>query len=286
MDDNAEQLGLMLQRADAASANGEVTASIEAIQQFAEIVFQIKPFEPDDLPPNWKKILEDWISGKSMSDLAGNKDAEVLEFIEGALVYRLVWAMESVRVKQKAFNDGLEFPNSGRAALSVETGTSGFCAAMLIQTGLSSRIAAIKAVRDCPADFTEMRGLKRWLRSEPVLVHQQDPNWPTAETGSLWRSFVDALKSDESQRWSIQEYESPVMWFSGAPSGGTAVRALYDSGSKEMRVYSQDLTLLGVLPQEWEREPAGIIIATVPKIPNRLSIKYLGPQDLFSPQII
>ena len=101
----------------------------------------------------WETILSAWVSGESLSDLAGAKDADVIEFIEGALVYRLVWAMEAVRVRKTATEGKSDLEYEGRAALAVETGTSNHCAALLIQGGLASRIAAIKAVKDCPANF-------------------------------------------------------------------------------------------------------------------------------------
>ena len=61
---------------------------------------------PRELLDNWEAVIRTWVNGQSMSDLAGGKDAERHEFIEGALVYRLVWAMESVRVREATVNDG------------------------------------------------------------------------------------------------------------------------------------------------------------------------------------
>ena len=57
-------------------------AAIAATIEFANIVFAVSPFSPDEMLENWHEILRVWVSGESMSDLAGGKDAEVLEFIE------------------------------------------------------------------------------------------------------------------------------------------------------------------------------------------------------------
>lgn len=216
-----------------------------------------------------------------MSDLAGSKDAKVLEFIEGALVYRLVWAMEAVRVRQTAIDDDFEPPNGGRAALAVETGTQDYCAALLIQSGLPSRVAATKAVADCLANFSDIRGLRYWLQSDEVTEHQVQTDWPTVETAFLWRSFVDSLKVSTTAKWSIQEHEIPVVWNGVPPIEGTNVRVLYDATSKGMEVRSIELELLGSLPHEWEIEPSGVIIARVSKTRRNLLTTYYGPKDFF-----
>lgn len=281
LDQHAAALNELLLVADTAFASSELSAAIEAVTDFAKIVFQIKPFQPDDLLEEWEEILRAWVSGSSMSDLAGGKDAEVLEFIEGALVYRLVWAMEAVRVRQSAIDGENERDNGGRAALAVETGTSNFCAALLIQSGLPSRIAATKAVAECPGTFEDLRGLKYWLRSEEVTTKQAQRNWPTAETASLWHSFVEGLRGSDSVKWEIQSWKIPVRWHGAAPKEGTSVRVFYDVTDKSMQVRSIELELLGSLPFKWDVAPSGIILANASTTAGHLEIKYLGPKDLF-----
>lgn len=281
LDENADILNIHLLNADTAFASGELVNAIAAVTEFANIVFKTEPFQPDNLPEDWESILKEWVSGASMSDLAGGKDIEVLEFIEGALVYRLVWAMEAVRVRQTAIDAEHEPINGGRAALAVETGTPDYCAALLIQSGLPSRVAATKAVADCPAHFSDLRGLRYWLKSEEVTRCQTQQDWPTAETAILWHSFVDGLKVATSAKWSIQNYEIPVEWIAATPAEKTNVRILYDGTSKRMQVRSTELELLGALPYKWEVEPAGVILAHVSNTVGHLTITYLGPKDLF-----
>jgi hypothetical protein len=281
LDENADKLNAFLLNTDTYFANGELDNAIAALTEFAKNVFKIKPFQPDNLPDGWENILKEWVSGASMSDLAGGMDIEVLEFIEGALVYRLVWAMEAVRVRQTAIDAEHEPINGGRAALAVETGTSDNCAALLIQSGLPSRVAATKAVGDCPADFSDLRGLRYWLQSEAVTRNQLEPDWPTAETALLWHSFVDGLKVTETAKWSIQNFEIPVKWIESPPAEETQVRVLYDATNKCMQVRSTELELLGSLPYEWEVEPSGVILAHVSKTVGHLLITYFGPKDLF-----
>ena len=190
--------------ADLAFAAGDIESAYKALIEFAEIAFAIEPFTLDEPPANWKAILKAWISGHSMSDLAGDKDEEMLEFMEDALVYCLVWAMEAVRVHQSAIDDELDWPHAGRAAVALETGTPDYCAALLVQNGLASRIAAMKAIADCPASFSDIKGTRQWVRSGCVSQHQADANWPTPETASLWRTFVSGLTVSATAKWTIR----------------------------------------------------------------------------------
>ena len=92
LDEHEDTLTQLLLVADTAFAMGNFVEAIRSVVKFAKIIFQIEPFKPEKLPEDWENILNSWVLGESVSDLAGSKQAEVLEFIEGALVYRLVWA--------------------------------------------------------------------------------------------------------------------------------------------------------------------------------------------------
>jgi hypothetical protein len=282
LDENATELERLLRVADAGFASGEIDQAEGALVAFAQIIFEIEPFRPKEMIDGWENILLGWVAGDSMSDLAGGKDAEVIEFIEGALVYRLVWGMEAVRVRKKAADDMDEWEDAGRAALAVETGTSSLCAALLIQSGLPSRVAAMKVVTDYPPNFTDIRGMRQWIHSENVTEREFDENWPTPETAWLWLEFVEGLKSAQSARWSIQTFEANVAWQGASPAQGTAVRVLFNPAAQNMRVFSTALEPLGVLPYKWQKEPTGIIMAKAGISAATLPIVYLGPNDLFS----
>jgi hypothetical protein len=214
--------------------------------------------------------------------LAGDKDEKLLEFIEDALVYRLVWAMEAVRVRQSAVDDELDWPNAGRAAVALETGTPDYCAALLIQNGLASRIGAMKAVSDCPADFADIKGMRQWVRSRCVTQRQADPKWPTPETASLWQTFVGGLTVGSTAKWSIQKGCANVTWQDEPRPDGTSVRMLYDHSQRNMRVLSHDLDPLGILPYRWDAEPVGVALGEIAESQSSIAITYLGPSDFFS----
>lgn len=275
-------LGFLL-AADLAFASGSVPMAVEALVAFATIAFAIEPFKPkEELRENWVEVLKAWVSAESMADLAGDHDEELLEFIEDALVYRLVWAMEAVRVRITAEYEDIEWPNSGRAATALETGTADYCAALLIQNGLASRVAAIKAVSDCPAGFTDLAGLRQWVRSDEVRQHESDTDWPTRETASLWRTFVGGLAVASMPKWSSYVGKVKVEWFGEALPSGTEVRLLFSPDKKRMKVYTADLDPVGSLPYGWPVPPSGIALGTVDAEAGFLEVTYLGPADFFS----
>jgi hypothetical protein len=281
LDEHADALNKSLQNADMAFGEDDLETAISATIEFANIVFAVSPFCPDEILENWQEILRVWVGGESMSDLAGGKDAEVLEFIEGALVYRLVWAMEAVRVREITTNGaGDEQSHAGRAAVAIETGTSNYNAALLIQAGLPSRVAAIKAVADCPADFHDFRGLRKWLASKCVMDQQLDGNWPTPDTASLWRAFVQSFEITAAKNWSVQTLELNVKWEVAPPRAGTLVRILHDEHLKATVVRSIELDRLGTVVPAFSTPPAGVLVAAVASTPDRIAAEYLGPFDL------
>ncbi|MFO1500072.1 MAG: hypothetical protein U1G07_17065 [Verrucomicrobiota bacterium] len=282
LDKHADKLNASLVAADTAFADGDLETAYPSLIEFAEIAFAVEPFALDELPSDWKAILKAWISGHSMSDLAGDKDEELLEFIEDALVYRLVWAMEAVRVRQTAIDEELEWPNAGRAAVALETGTPYYSAALLIQNGLASRIAAMKTVSDCPADFTDIKGMRQWVRSRCIAERETEPNWPTPETVSLWQAFVNGLVVSSTAKWTIQNWTANVNWVHEPPPDRTHVRLLYDQSHENMRVFSADLEPLGFHPYRWPSAPAGIALGVISDSQHSIAITYLGPSDLFS----
>ena len=105
--------------------------------------------------------------------------------------------MEAIRVRGLANGDTigefglpLEDFELGLAVSAVETGTMNRSASILIQAGFYSRLAAIKAVNDTGATFSNAFELQQWLESEAVKALSAQPDWPTPETKPMWIEFV------------------------------------------------------------------------------------------------
>lgn len=160
---------------------------------------------------------------------SGDNDQSV-QFIEQAFVYNLPWAMEAVRVRAEAhedlFSDEVKLSDYPRAhaVAALETGTLVVAAAILIQAGFGSRLAAIQAVTSTGANFDSMRGLMAWLASEEVQALSAAPNWPTPESHALWLDFHGPGGAQAVQAWAATEYTSPITWQGVPMPPGTPLR--------------------------------------------------------------
>jgi len=281
LDANGEKLSELLSASDESFSAGDVDRAVIALIAFAEIIFQIEPFRPENLLPNWKVILSAWVNGIDLSDLSGGQEEETIEMIEGAFVYRLVWGLEAMRVRNAAYkSEAEELPEAGRAALAVETGTHSISAALLIQAGVPSRVAAVKAVRDCAASFDTLKGLRRWLSSQRVQDRLAEPNWPTTAMHGPWRQFVSSLSSSGTAVWSTRSANLQPAWTARVPAPKTPVRILHDAKISETVVYSIELNRLGTIVPCFACEPAGVITAVIGNDGRSLDCTYTGPSDI------
>ena len=272
-----------------ATANGAIIAhdaddAITAITAFAENIFLIEPFVPGDLPDNWRSILRAWLLGETIVNHSEGQEDEVLQFVEQALVYRLPWAMEAVRVRAIANGELLESGITmedvelGIAVAAVETGTLNRSAAVLMHAGFSSRLAAISAVIETGAHFTTMSGLRRWLRSNNVASRLDTPEWPTEQSHGLWLQFVESLAPARRRTWLKRKHRLEVRWDEVYPDSRMPVRLLNKDG--KTLVLNADFTRLGSLASPVNAKRLGLALASVAEDEDYINVEYLGPGDL------
>ena len=213
---------------------------------------------------------------------SGDNDQSV-QFIEQAFVYNLPWAMEAVRVRAEAhedlFSDEVKLSDYPRAhaVAALETGTLVVAAAILIQAGFGSRLAAIQAVTSTGANFDSMRGLMAWLASEEVQALSAAPNWPTPESHALWLDFHRPGGAQAVQAWAATEYTSPITWQGVPMPPGTPLR-LGGGPGKERSVFTADFREVGTLG--WTPSSMGLIVATSTNDLGKFSLEYLGPGNV------
>jgi hypothetical protein len=268
--------------------NDDDETAIAAVIAFAEIIFQIPPFVPDELPSNWKMILTAWLNGKPIVVLAAGNEERVLQFIEQDLVYKLPWGMEAVRVRGLAHDDavGEVFTLSdfelGVAVAAVETGSLNRSATVLMRSGFSSRSAAIKAVEDTSADFTTVQELRSWLRSETISEHSLREEWPTPETSQLWQAFRQSFSPSSKQTWSRSSHNIAVDWVDGvSPPSGTPLRAVqHHEGT--LLLQTLDCEPAGSLAIAINLTRKGLLLVTTSPKKDMVTLDYLGPDDLFA----
>ncbi|WP_311275222.1 DEAD/DEAH box helicase [Methylobacterium sp. WCS2018Hpa-22] len=285
LDAASAELNELLVRANACICLDEAEDAIAAITDFAKSVFSIAPFIPDNLPSDWELILRTWLLGSPLAKLATGQEDEVLKFVEQALVYKLPWAMEAVRVRGIAHRDvvdsgfSMEDVELGVAAAAVETGSLNISAAILMHAGFSSRLAAIDAVTVTGADFTTMQGLRGWLRSGEISRRRNDPEWPTAVSHGLWLQFIDGMAPSRRHTWAATEHELDVDWDAEGPPTGSVLR-LVDS-EDGTRVYGSEFERLGRLTVPLNRNRLGLALASVGWLGNSVDVRYIGPDDMF-----
>jgi superfamily II DNA/RNA helicase len=287
LDAVAAECNDLLVHANGALLAGQAEAAIGAITAIAERVFGFYPFTPDPMPDNWQAILRCWLLGEPLAHVAAGQEADVLQFVEGGLVYRLPWALEAIRVRGIANGDTIDVLDMrledfelGLAVAAVETGTLNRPAAMLIQAGFNSRLAAIKAAADTGATFSTGAELQLWLTSEVVADWSAQPDWPTAETRNMWSNFRQTFIPGKTSTWLDRRYESSVVWGPGeAPPPGTPVRLFHMDGQPV--VLSADGSPIGVLQAPLNPNRHGLARASVMAEPGKLLLSYLGPDDLW-----
>jgi len=212
LDERSDDLNALMFKAEQAIAEQDAASAINAVVEFAEIALTIRPFVPKVLPDLWQDVLKDWMLGKPMAEIVATDPEGLVEFIDDAIVYRLVWALEAVRVRSVAHEDVYADLWTGTLGGILEAGTTNACAVILIHAGLGSRVAALAALDDFPADFKDLAGMNVWLTSEEVGDASKSDKWPTPETAELWRTFLDSTCGDSTRPWSVQSKRRGVTW--------------------------------------------------------------------------
>ena len=201
IDEMAEELATLADKADEASLSGDLEAMTDALSSIAERLLVVRPFAPDaPLPSNLRTLLANWLDGTPVREIGPDN----MQVIEELFIYRLVWAIEAIRTRRVALGWQPEIVAGGGAAC-VETGVPRLMMAMLVRAGLPSREAAKAVIDDLEPEFIDNAGLIRWLRGSDVAALTDTLNWPTAETASLWHHFRGEMLGGASQRWTSRK---------------------------------------------------------------------------------
>jgi superfamily II DNA/RNA helicase len=289
LDAIAAEANALLLNANLALYGGVDDTAISEITALAERVFSIAPFVPQTLPENWRDILRTWLLGLPLTQMAepsGASDAS--DFVEDALVYRLAWAMEAIRVRSIAngepvddFGMTLGDYDLSYAVTAVATGTLKRSVGLLIQAGFSSRIAAAKAVNNTGATFSNSTQLQDWLSSDEVQGLSLLPDWPTAETTELWDAFLHSHAPRTHQVWKGREFSADALWNPGVVLPDYA-RLRVATLHGQAVLLSEDATPVGRMIAPLNPHRLGLL--HVHKYPglDKLHLHYLGPDDLWA----
>lgn len=227
-----------------------------------------------------------WLRGEPIVNIDVGDIGDVLQFVEDGLVYRLPWGIEAVRVRAEANRDdifeGMTIDDfeTGLVVPAVENGSLNRSAAMLMQAGFNSRQAAIKAVNDCAATFTTSHALNIWLSSEIVLQNTLSGVWPTPQTASMWKAFIEEYRPSGSTIWSQESTTLPVVWKlpKAAPPPSTTLR-LVNSNDDQTNIVAANGDIVGQSEVCLNLLKRGIYYANVNANGQNIDVTYIGPGE-------
>ncbi|HKT26792.1 DEAD/DEAH box helicase [Dyella sp.] len=266
-----EQLDL----ADVAALQGDVERLVGALAAMAEQLFQIRPFIPEHPVPEWRNLLRSWVAGADVATLGVSN----LRFIEDAFAYRLVWAIEAIRMRRRSMGGDGEVID-GAAAAALETGVPRTMMAMLIRSGLPSREAAMAAINSTNPVFTTPAEMRAWLTSQEVLRLTARPDWPTPSTVEIWRRFLDMAVSARGQRWISQVW--PVAGPVAIPEFAEASiphRVQVNDVSNEVSVLTPDFRPVYSIRQRLNQQLPSLLQATISADRQSSTIYRIGPGE-------
>lgn len=273
VDGMAEDLAKLIDEADRAAIGGRADALILAVTELAERLLVVRPFVPSvDLPPSWRKILRQWISGTGVETIGPDQ----MKTVEDAFAYRLVWALEAIRTRRVASGWSPDIVVGGAAA-AVETGVPGLMPAMLIRAGLPSRKAAMAAIAKGKAEFFDVAGMRAWLASEPVDEATKRDDWPTAETADLWKRFRSEALGASEPKWRSLLFKRAVDPAGAAAAAGGDYRVELDELAGRAWLATPDFRTVASIRRKLDEPFVALYSAYFVEGDDRAYVQRLGP---------
>lgn len=277
LDSVANEVNKLLLESNEYIENQNDDKAINSILELAGIVFKISPFIPKKLPKDWGEILKAWLQGKNIQEEKSHDLEETLEFIEDGLVYRLPWGLEAIKVRAIA-NGEISSEIGEQLDLvvpAIENGTLNKQAAMLMQTGFNSRLAAIRVVGSTEANFNNSRELMAWLNTPLIDQLSMNPIWPTPETHKLWNEFREHEAINLQKKW---RSEQKNFFINLIPLNNALEQTvkLVQSGN-EIAILNTRGDVLIFWQINWRLDANGIYLARLRG--NQLVVTYYGFSD-------
>ena len=276
-----DELCTLIDQANSAAVLNNTDILVESLTNLASRLFKLSPFKPDkEKPTNWESILEKWILGTSIAGF----EPEELQFIEEALVYKLVWAIEAIRLKKidhEKMSGTTADGGGGEAAASLETGVPNYSMSMLIRSGFSSRIGAKIAIEQTGAKFMTFNKMKEWLFSGVVESLSENVEWPTPESAELWSTFRNNFLNSDRKKWTIEEDELTLNIpdnLNNLKSGFYRIESV-DNSSTEISLVTPDFTEIATVSQPFDSYMGELVWGQFMETSNNLKITRFGTRE-------
>lgn len=282
--DNANRLGGLLELCTTAIEQNDATSFSTACGDLAKELFDVYPFHPRTLDDDWsesqwRNILATWIGGEPLSKVT---DSAGIAFVQEGLVFRLVWAIEAVRIilaalkgNREGEDEETDVERETYVAICLTYGVPTIAAARILEAGMESRLLAVRIVSDLGLTFNSRDSMLLWLES----VTASEPLKFSEHERAIWQKFV-ANNEQDAKTWSRQvekvEFELSNQW---SVDSGLTVRILSDHEGNA-NVYSSDFDLLGKVSTTVQGKSSTIGIV---RSDNEIQIQRYGPLQLSMP---
>jgi hypothetical protein len=231
-------------------------------------------------PTNWRSAFTHWVRGTAFAEildgLAAREEQRTQAFIQDGVVFRLVWAVEAVRVQAIASGHAHAEELGDGPMLIFTHGVPSIPAALLCQSGYASRTGAVWLTGKLAADFTEMDGLRTRVRESEAALSDDD-FWDSDDHRLLWNRVSTTSQGDYPRRWVKRKATVSRHWHGDAPSEGSFVR-LVPADEQTLVVCDDRLHVLGRFTVPYQTE--GAIWDADVRADGSLNLRYFGPKPL------
>ena len=273
LDELAEMLADLqgaVQRADTAEVAALAIKLTERVT--ADPFFSIR--KP---PENWRAVLTNWVSGTAFGEilhgLGAREEQRTQAFVQDGVVFKLVWAAEAARAQALSSSHARAAELGDGPMLVLTHGVPSIPAALLCQAGYASRTGAVWVTGKLSAGFTDLDGMRVWIRENESALAQED-FWESADHRLLWARVSMPSKGDYPRKWGRRTSTVKPRWRSQAPAPGSFVRVI-PQGRLWAFVCDETLEWLGAVGLPFD--PTGAVLNADVLADGRLRIGYFGP---------
>lgn len=231
-----------------------IKEQIDLLTKIAEFLFELSDvIGENELPHQWKKVLELWLKGNNTVEMVENSDiklfindpAELREFIEDFFVYRLSWGFNSVLNYFSMFKE-TELPIiCSYFPAIIKNGVIDPNAVCILPYVNQERDKSLKLAAFCPLSYEKPKNTIKWfknLRKEDLTNEniksseiKEILNFKKRFFGSVTieKSFVFSFDSEKNMIRSLKESEKVLLIHDP--------RKMFD-----IRIYTLDGTLIDI----------------------------------------
>ena len=274
---HASELESLIVSAANAIKSGNVEHLSDSCCELADILFGIHPFRPS-MPTSWddstwKAILDAWISGATLHRVT---DSLGIAFVQEAVVFRLVWAIEAVRtiLAEQRDVEGAAERNDDRTfvAICLTYGVPSMAAARMLECGMESRLLAIRLAKELDLNFTTRSELIQWF----CQFDGKEPLGFANHEREAWNRFLERNQFS-FDKWVRSEDIVEFQVGEGVETtSGEGIRVVPNSeGTAEL--YTPDFSWVGRTESQVSDEQ--LLIGTITK-PYKLCVRRFEPPEL------